>query len=190
MIENGSIQELRDAYSIICRHQGNALVAVNVEHLMMCWELGGYLSISIKQGKWGDGIVQRLADYVHCQNPSLKGYSKRNLYNMVRFYETFSSESFLQESNEYQLDGFVQPTAARLEGVPKINPMPNFLTMTSYSNLMEILSYCRDAREQIFYMIYAHQHSLQKRELRKAIVSGTCANLLSDKKKMSEALQR
>lgn len=135
---------------------------------------------------------------MHCQNPSLKGYSKRNLYNMVRFYETFSSESFLQESNEYQLDGFVQPvaaqiecgsangfvqpTAARLEGVPKINPMPNFLTMTSYSNLMEILSYCRDAREQIFYMIYAHQHSLQKRELRKAIVSGTCANLLSDKK--------
>lgn len=95
--ETMMVQE--EEFGGLCRiieyHRTRALAAVNGEHLQMCWQVGEYLSVRLESGSWGDGTVRALADYIKRNHPSLKGYGKSNLYNMVKFYREYSSEDFL-----------------------------------------------------------------------------------------------
>ena len=43
--------------------------------------MGGLVSRKIKSNEWGAKVVSDLADYIHTQDPTLKGFSKRNIYN-------------------------------------------------------------------------------------------------------------
>ena len=56
---------------------------------------------------------------LHSKPPSIKhqpkGYSKRSIYNMVMFYEEYSSETFFVTIEKYLNSQFVQPTSAQIE---------------------------------------------------------------------------
>ena len=80
--------------NLIAAHTNAAVAKVNAELLQTYWEVGEFISNRIKNSSWGDHIVSELADYLKRRNPSRKGYGKRNLYNMVRFFETYSSLEF------------------------------------------------------------------------------------------------
>ena len=76
--------------SLIEQHRSSAIAKVNMEALQTNWEVGQYISQQLKSAHWGAKVVSDLADYLKRMNPRRKGYGKRNLYNMVSFYETFS----------------------------------------------------------------------------------------------------
>ncbi len=91
--------EFEDVCTIIDKHTARALSCVNAEHIFTCWEIGRYLSDRLKGGKWGDKIVRELSDYIKLHRPNYRGYGRSSLYNMVRFYETYSSLKFVQSVN-------------------------------------------------------------------------------------------
>ena len=56
-----------------------------------------------------------MADYLKRMNPKRRGFGKRHLYNMVKFYDTYSTDEFNQLGKLLRLDEFVQLPIAQTE---------------------------------------------------------------------------
>ena len=200
--------------SLIEQHRSSAIAKVNTEALQTNWEVGQYISQQLKSAHWGAKVVSDLADYLKRMNPRRKGYGKRNLYNMVSFYETYSSESFLGFIGNLHLDDLVQlplsqlkahgqneivqSVTAQSEGGAIVQstpaqfelPFPAILAITSFTNHIEILNRCKSNEERVFYMLYSYRERLKSRELRRCIVSQTYSTLLDKDKMLSPQLLR
>lgn len=149
-------------YSRPLRGREYCLYAVNEELLLTAWQVGGYVSAKLKSEEWGSKVVSQLSEYIRTLRPDIKGYSKRSIYNMVMFYEEYSSETFFVTVEKYLNSQFVQPTSAQIETqsilpntdsniivqMPSaqivqsvLGQMPKILELTTLTNHVEIL--CR-----------------------------------------------
>ena len=72
------------------------------------------MSAKLKSEEWGSKVVTQLSEYIRSQRPDIKGYSRRSIYNMVMFYDEYSSETFSSTVEKYLNSEFVQPKAAQL----------------------------------------------------------------------------
>ena len=199
-------QQFDEVIKIILQHQGRASRAVNEEMLLMAWNVGGYVSHKLKSEEWGSKVVTQLSEYIRTKQPKLKGYSRSSIYNMVLFYEEYSSERFLSTASQYLSKEFVQPKTAQINNPslsqtnqgttvfpmqivqPRIGQFPKLLTLTTLTNHIEILCRCKSSEERLFYILYAHKEHLVKRELQRSITNQTYTTLLGDKKNMSKGL--
>ena len=104
---------------IIEQHRTQAVQAVNHASLLTAWEVGAFVSDRIKNAQWGAKVVQQLAEYIHTQNPTLKGWSRMSIYRMVNFYETYSSVHFIERATSLKLisasEEIVPPEMAQIE---------------------------------------------------------------------------
>lgn len=80
--------EFAEVYGIISTHRNKVVKVVNNESMLMVWEVGGYVSKKLSTSVWGEGVVRQLAEYIHSQDPTARGWSYRTIYKMVQFYET------------------------------------------------------------------------------------------------------
>ena len=199
-------QQFDEVINIILQHQSRASRAVNEETLLMAWNVGGYVSNKLKTEEWGSKVVTQLSEYIRTKQPKLKGYSRSSIYNMVLFYEEYSSERFLSTASQYLSKEFVQPKTAQINNPslsqtnqgttvfpmqivqPRIGQFPKLLTLTTLTNHIEILCRCKSSEERLFYILYAHKEHLVKRELQRSITNQTYTTLLGDKKNMSKGL--
>ena len=199
-------QQFDEVINIILQHQGRASRAVNEETLLMAWNVGCYVSHKLKSEEWGSKVVTLLSEYIRTKQPKLKGYSRSSIYNMVLFYEEYSSERFLSTASQYLSKEFVQPKTAQINNPslsqtnqgttvfpmqivqPRIGQFPKLLTLTTLTNHIEILCRCKSSEERLFYILYAHKEHLVKRELQRSITNQTYTTLLGDKKNMSKGL--
>ena len=121
---------------------------------MTAWQVGGYVSHKLKSEEWGSKVVTQLSEFIRSHYPDIKGYSRSSIYNMVIFYDEYSSPSFLGTVENYLNTSFVQPVAGQ---------MPKILVLTTFSNHTEILCRCKSNEERLFYILYAHKERLAKR---------------------------
>ena len=77
---------------IIKQSRTNAIKAVNAELINLYWNVGMYISNKLKLSDWGDKTVADLSEYIQRNNPQIKGFSRRGLYRMIQFYETYSKD--------------------------------------------------------------------------------------------------
>ena len=202
-------QQFGEVVDIILQHKSRATKAVNEELLLTAWQVGGYVSAKLKSEEWGSKVVSQLSEYIRTQRPDIKGYSKRSIYNMVMFYEEYSSETFFVTVEKYLNSQFVQPTSAQIETTSialstganvfvqplaaqivqsSAGKMPKILELTTLTNHIEILSRCKSNEERLFYILYANKEHLAKREMQRCISNQTYAALLSKKSNMSKGL--
>lgn len=191
--------------SLIERHRSAAVTAVNTEALQMNWEIGQFISLQLSTARWGTNVVGELADYLKRQNPKRRGFGKRHLYNMVKFYETYSSDSFRMVISDLRLPEFVQSAIAQIDLPLKsdkypivqlpiaqlengMTPLPKILSIIPFTSHIEIMNRCRSDDERIFYMLYARHQGLKTEELRRCIVNQTFASLMDKEKMMSPKL--
>jgi len=66
-----------------------AFQAVNTTLIELYWQVGTYISRKIESAEWGDKVVEQLAAYLAQTQPGLRGFTKRNLFRMRQFYETY-----------------------------------------------------------------------------------------------------
>lgn len=107
-VEHGN--DFATILQIIEQNRSQAIQAVNQASLLTAWEVGAFVSHKIKNAGWGAKVVQQLAEYIHTQNPILKGWSKITIYRMVQFYDTYSSNGFLNLLQRFKLDKPIRPT--------------------------------------------------------------------------------
>ena len=190
-------QQFAQIDAIINLHRNRAIANVNIENLLTCWDVGQYISFQLQYADWGNKVVADLADYLKVHNPQLRGYSRRNLYNMVKFYETYSTAAFTSLIEKLPIKEIVQLPTAQLTQIGEIvqfptaqfkMPIPLVLTITTFTNHVEIISRCRTDEERVFYMLYAAHHRLKVEELRRCIVNQTYDSLMAKEKMMSPKL--
>ena len=200
-------QQFGEIIDIILQHKSNASRAVNEELLLTAWHVGGYVSAKLKSKEWGSKVVSQLSEHIRSQRPDIKGYSKRSIYNMVMFYDEYSSETFITTIKQYLNPEFMQPKTAQIEACnhkqevpvivqpktaqfvqPTIGQMPKILELTTLTNHIEILCRCKINEERLFYILYANKEHLVKRELQRCISNQTYAGLLGNKDNMSKGL--
>lgn len=202
-----------EVVDIILQHRSRASRAVNEEMLLTAWNVGSYVSGKLKSEEWGSKVVTQLSEYIRSHRPDLKGYSRSSIYNMVMFYDEYSSEAFRNAVQQFFSNGIVQPKTAQLmERVvtgnnaivqtesaqltasndeivqPKTGQFMSLLNLTTLTNHVEILCRCRSQEERLFYILYAHKEHLVKRELQRCISNQTYATLLGNKSNISKGM--
>lgn len=190
---NGDFAKVLD---IIQGYRSHAVQTINHASVMTAWHVGAYVSDKIKNAQWGSKVVQQLAEYIHTQDPTLKGWSRRTIYKMVQFYDVYSSEQFIARATTLKLlpvaKEFVPISSAQIESeqiVPISSAQLQFLTKTTWSNHCSIFQRCTTIDQYIFYILYAEYEHLKNKDLERAIKADTYSRMLSDKKWQSEMLK-
>lgn len=208
LINTNIEQQFTEVVNLIVQHRSKASMAVNKEMLLTAWHVGAYVSKKLKSEEWGSKVISQLSEYIRSQHPEIKGYSRRNIYNMVMFYDEYSTETFTTIVNKYLDAEFVQPMAAQIEvkqlvskskaiqsknGAaafvqPVAAQMPKILELTTFTNHIEILCRCKRYEQRLFYILYAHKEKLGKRKMQRCVDNDTFSNLLGNKSNMSKGL--
>jgi len=126
-----------EVVKLIAISREKAVKAVNAALIELYWEIGSMISLKIKTAEWGDGIVDRLAEFIARTEPGLRGFTRRNLFRMRQFYEAYAGDSI------------VSPLVAQLP----------------WSHHLIILGQSKRCEEREFYVRLAIQEKWSKREL-------------------------
>jgi hypothetical protein len=59
---------------------------------MFYWELGEMISLKQKKTRWGSKFIEQIANDLKKEFPSLKGFSRTNLFYIKEFYEFYSTD--------------------------------------------------------------------------------------------------
>ncbi len=201
-------RQFSEVVNIIVQHRSHASRVVNEDTLLTAWHVGCYVSRKLKSEEWGSKVVTQLSEYIRSQRPDIKGYSRSSIYNMVMFYEEYSSEAFAMTVGKFLNSEFVQlatgqigtdslakhgdgaivqPATAQIVQMPS-GQMPSILNMTTLSNHIEILCRCNRQEERLFYILYAHKEQLKYKEMQRCIANDTYSSLLGSKNSMSKGL--
>ena len=185
--------EFAEVYNIISVHRNKVVKVVNNESLLMVWEVGGYVAQKLTDSDWGDGVVRQLAEYIHTQDPTVRGWSYRTIYKMVQFYETYSNPSFTQMLLAAKADFVPFETAQNTNAliVPfEMAQIPEVLFCTGWTNHQIVLNRCKTDAERLFYMLYAYREHLQNKELIRAIKTNTMDAILNGKNVQSDSMTK
>lgn len=147
---------------IIDESRQNALKKVNEELINMYWKVGEFLSRESEQAAFGDAYIDGIADEIQEAFPGIKGFNRRGLYRMKKFYETYVDDEFVT----------------------------TLLTQISWSNHLAIMSKAKTPEERHFYINLCIKESYSARELERQINSGYYERyMLSQDKLLPEPIQ-
>jgi predicted nuclease of restriction endonuclease-like (RecB) superfamily len=130
-----------EVVDLIQQARQRAFQAVNTELIDLYWRVGEYISRKLETAAWGEGVVEQLAEYIARQHSDIKGFTRRNLFRMRQFYET------------YRHDEIVSP----------------MVTQLPWTHHLMILSRCKRPEEREFYVRLAIQERWGKRELERQL---------------------
>lgn len=135
----------------------HAAKMVNKELINLYWTIGHYISSKIKSSVWGESVVKELADYLKNKEPSLKGFSDKNLWRMKQFYETYKE-------------------------VPKLSAV---LREISWTHNLCIMSRAKTMEEKEFYLQMTLREHYSTRELERQINSSLYERVMLNDVKLS-----
>jgi predicted nuclease of restriction endonuclease-like (RecB) superfamily len=144
----------------------------NAELVMLYFSVGQIVSEKVANGRWGDGTVDDLANYIAEKQPLLKGFNRRGLYRMKQFYEVYSDNEFVSQV-------VIKNQNVDREGDKFVSAV---LTQISWTNHLLILAKTKTNEEKLFYLYQSINEKLSTRELERQLNSATFERtLLSDK---------
>ena len=134
-------KEFEQIAAFIRARRNGAIGFLNYAAVSTYWTVGAYISTRVKSKAWGMGSVLALCDYLKTRHPKIRGFGQRQIYNMVEFYDTFSSAEFDQIHSRLKLDDFIvgylppaggsevlqSPTAKRKEADRILLQLPSIL---------------------------------------------------------------
>lgn len=164
------IVELKQRYH---KAQIKAAIKVNSERLLFNWQLGRDLVERKAVEKWGDGIVEQVSMDLQNTFPKEKGFSTRNLWNMKKWYEFYTScgeKEFLQQLVaelqwlENQNITKLQQLGAEIRDDQKY-PFPKVFGYVPWGHHIEIITKCKTINEALFYIRKTVEEGLSRSAL-------------------------
>src|SRR5580765_7895712 len=149
-----------EVIALIQAARGRAFAAVNKELIELYWQIGQYISRKLESSSWGEGVVQQLADHIAHEHPDLKGFTRRNLFRMRQFFETYAEDE-------------------------KVSPL---VTQLSWTHNLLILSRSKVPEEREFYLRLSLRERWSKRELERQLNGGLFERTVLSPPKVSPAV--
>ena len=150
-----------DILNLIKKSRFKALKAVNTELIDLYWNVGEYISQRLESEEWGLSVVDELSNYLLINEPTLKGFSNKNIWRMKQFY---------QQYKDY----------------PNLSTL---LREISWSHNLAIFSRCKSIEEKEFYLKITKEENYSFRELERQISSGLFERTMLGNAKLSTALR-
>lgn len=148
---------------IINNSRQNALRKVNEELIQMNWNIGEYLSKLSESAEYGDSYIETISKEIQIAFPGIKGFTKRGLYRMKQFYETYKDNQ-------------------------NVSPL---VSQISWTNHLLIMSGCKSDEEREFYIRLCIKENYSKRQLQRQMDSGYYERyMLSTEKILPEAAKK
>lgn len=148
---------------IIEESRQNALKKVNEELIKMYWKVGEFLSKETEHASYGDAYIDEISREIQETFPGIKGFNRRGLYRMKKFYETY-------KDNEI------------------VTPL---VTQISWTNHLLIMSGCKTDEEREFYIRLCIKENYSKRQLERQLDSGYYERyMLSKETLLPESVKR
>ena len=129
---------------IIEESRQNALKKVNEELIKMYWKVGEFLSKETEHASYGDAYIDEISRKIQETFPGIKGFNRRGLYRMKKFYETYTDNDI-------------------------VTPL---VTQISWTNHLLIMSGCKTDEEREFYIRLCIKENYSKRQLERQLDSG------------------
>lgn len=86
------IEDVQKIKGLILKSRYQASQKANLELLTMYYQVGKYISLNSRSGKWGTGAVESISKQLQGELPKLSGFSPSNMKNMRVFFEEWESE--------------------------------------------------------------------------------------------------
>ena len=107
---------LTDIKNRVRQGQLKVNLAANAEMLATYWDIGRMIHNQQQQKGWGKGVIPKLANDLKNELAEVKGFSERNINNMLVFYKEYSSFSIsLLPVLELETNTILQLPVAKLE---------------------------------------------------------------------------
>ncbi|MES2074274.1 MAG: PDDEXK nuclease domain-containing protein [Pseudomonadota bacterium] len=139
-----------------------AYQAVNTTLIELYWQVGAYISAKLDAAEWGDGVVDQLARHLAASQPGLQGFTRRNLFRMRQFYDTYRGDA-------------------------KVSAL---LTQLPWTHNLIILGQSKRAEEREFYLRTAIQEKWSSRELERQFKAALFERTIIEPSKVSTALRQ
>ena len=146
--------------ALIQAARGRAYQAVNTTLIDLYWQIGEHISRKIAAAEWGDGVVDQLATYIAHTQPGLRGFTRRNLFRMRQFFETYRDDANV---------------SALLRQLP-------------WTHNLIILSQSKHPEEREFYLRMAIQEKWASRDLERQFQAALFERVVLQPAKVSAAL--
>lgn len=88
---------LSEVKSRIRNAKSRAIFLVNREMILLYWDVGRLLIERQQLEGWGSAVIPRLALDIRNELPEVKGFSERNIGNMIRFAREYGAPPILQQ---------------------------------------------------------------------------------------------
>lgn len=157
----GYVQDFAEVLGHIQQTRQRVFALANTALIDLYWRIGQTLSHKMAQAGWGKGVVTELARYIAQADPSIKGFSDKNLWRMKQFYEAYGDDEKL---------------------TPLLRELP-------WSHNLAIFSRCKTAEERHFYLALAAKEKYTFRELDRQISASFFERTLTAPEKLSTALR-
>ena len=148
----------------ILRSQYSAVRSVNENQLSLYYWIGRYISENSRFSSWGNKAIDTISHRLESEMPGLRGFSARNLRNMRRFYEEWSTlYSPMTIASKSEHDNLAVVTAKSDTDVPASDlrqlslpnsrgfPVEAFLSI-GFTQHVFILSKVKTLEERLFYI--------------------------------------
>lgn len=124
-------------------HSIQAKIAVEINHSLITfyWELGKEIVSKESTRRWGDGFLKQLSKDLISEFPDIKGFSKRNLEYIRRWYKFWHKDNLINSQ-----------IVAQLKKIPW------------WHNVL-IISKCKTINEALFYLDQTIQNRWSKKVL-------------------------
>ncbi|MDD3877489.1 MAG: PDDEXK nuclease domain-containing protein [Bacteroidales bacterium] len=148
--------------------QLRASLSANTEMLAAYWDIGKMIHERQQQEGWGKGVIPRLASDLKNELSDVKGFSERNLRNMVNFYLEYSDASLIwqlpvaklktneQENQKLHVSKLVevknsigQLPVAQLQNTDTQN---NLILLTGWAHHIILIQKVKDRTTRLWYM--------------------------------------
>ena len=94
-MENELEANFSEIINMIETRRNNAYRKVNEELIGLYWDFGKYISEKVNDSNWGDKIVDKLVEFMKREYPTMKGFTRRGIYRMKQFYETYKDNEIV-----------------------------------------------------------------------------------------------
>lgn len=148
------LQQIQQTRTRVFSHANTALIE-------LYWRIGETISLRVQSAGWGKGVVTELAKFIALSDPTIKGFSDKNLWRMKQFYETY-------------------------QGHEKLSTLVRELPWTH--NTM-IFSRCKTAQEREHYLKLCQSERLTKRDLERQIDAASFERAALGNSKLSPAVR-
>lgn len=155
-------EDFAQVLALIQAARGRAYQAVNTTLIELYWQIGEHISRKIAAAEWGDGVVDQLAAYIAKTQPGLRGFTRRNLFRMRQFYDTY-------------------------QGDAKVSAL---LTQLPWTHNLIILNQAKRSEERDFYLHMASQEKWTSRELERQFKTALFERVVLNPTKVSSAVRQ